>query len=77
MIRALAVGITAIGLAAACSSTSDSGTKGSSATTAGTASTASSAAPVSAAQLQALVPAPAGAEQTYGPDPISSNGIHL
>lgn len=33
--------------------------------------------PISAAQLQSLIPAPANAQQTFGPDDIGDNGIHL
>lgn len=66
-IRSVAVAAAAIGLVAGCSSGSDSSTK----------SSTSSAASASPAQLQALVPTPAGTAQTWGPDTIADNGIHL
>lgn len=71
-IRSFAVAAAVIGLASGCSSASDSGAKGSS--SAAPTGTASAASP---AQLQALVPTPAGTAQTYGPDTIADNGIHL
>lgn len=42
-----------------------------------TSSSASSQAPAAAADLQSMVPTPAGATMTKGPDAISDNGIHL
>lgn len=84
-IRSVAVAAAVIGLVAGCSSGSDSGAKGSSssastsaaASSTASTSTASSAAAATPAELQALVPAPAGTVQTFGPDPIADNGIHL
>lgn len=73
-IRAAAVAAAVIGLVAGCNGGSDSGAKGS--PSAPPTSTASAAA-AGPAQLQALVPAPAGTAQTYGPDTIGDNGIHL
>jgi hypothetical protein len=66
---ALAVGLTGT----ACSS-SDSGTKSASSSAA---STTASAAPVDASKLPGLVPTPANAQDTKGPDSIADNGIHL
>lgn len=73
-IRSVAVTAAVIGLVTGCTSTSDSGSKGS--PTSAPATTASAAA-TSPAQLQALVPTPAGTAQTYGPDTVADNGIHL
>lgn len=73
-IRSVAVAAAVIGLVTGCTSTSDSGSKG--APTSAPATTASAAA-TSPAQLQALVPTPAGTAQTYGPDAVANNGIHL
>lgn len=33
--------------------------------------------PVSSMRLQSLIPAPANAQQTFGPDDIADNGIHM
>lgn len=60
-------------VASGCANTSDSGAK-SAGSSAPSASTAPSSSP---AQLQSLVPVPAGTNHTDGPDAISSNGIHL
>jgi hypothetical protein len=73
-IRSVAVAAAVLGLVAGCGDKPDSGAKSSSSA----ASTSTSAAPAaSPAQLQALVPTPAGTAQTYGPDTIADNGIHL
>ena len=61
----------AIGLAGTACSSSDSATK----TTA--ASSSAAASPVDSTQLPALVPTPAGTQNTKGPDSIADNGIHL
>ncbi|MDH6247131.1 hypothetical protein [Mycobacterium sp. OTB74] len=76
--RSLAVAALAIGLvASACSNSPAPETKSSG--TSGTAAT--SASPVHAAgdagQLQSLVPTPAGTTQSFGPDAIPDNGIHM
>ncbi len=88
-IRSAAVAAAVIGLMTGCSSASDSGAKSSSSaastsaasgtasTSTASGSTASSAAAASPDQLQALVPTPAGTAQTWGPDAIAENGIHL
>lgn len=68
-IRSAAIAAAVLGLVAGCGSGSDSA-KGSS-------SAASASAAASPAQLQALVPTPAGTAQTYGPDALADNGIHL
>ena len=73
-IRSVTVAAAVIGLVAGCSSGSDSGAKGSASSAATSTSAAAAASP---AQLQALVPTPAGTVQTYGPDTIANNGIHL
>ena len=66
--------VIAISLAASgCSHTSDSATESSGASTPAASATQNS----SPAQLQALVPVPAGTNHTDGPDTISDNGIHL
>lgn len=72
-IRSAAIAAAVIGLVAGCGGGSDAA-KGSS--SAASTSTASAAA-TSPAQLQALVPTPAGTAQTYGPDALADNGIHL
>lgn len=52
-------------------------TSASSSPAAAATSTSSAAPAADSAQLQALVPAPAGTTQTDGPDTIPNNGIHL
>jgi hypothetical protein len=69
-IRSMAVAAAVIGLVAGCDGKTDSGTTASS-------STAPASTPAGPAQLQALVPTPVGTAQTWGPDPITDNGIHL
>jgi hypothetical protein len=64
---ALVAAAMAIGLVgSACGSSPNSATK-----------TSSAQAPATAAQLQSLVPTPAGTQRTDGPESISNNGIHL
>lgn len=77
-IRSAAIAAAVIGLVAGCGSGSDSakGSSSAASTSATSTSTASSGA-ASPAQLQALVPTPAGTAQTYGPDAVADNGIHL
>lgn len=75
-IRSVAVAAAVISLVAGCGSGSDSGANGSS-SSAATSTASSSAAAATPAELQALVPTPAGTVQTFGPDPIADNGIHL
>lgn len=72
-IRSAAIAAAVIGLVAGCGSGSDSAKGSSSAASTSAASTAAA----SPAQLQALVPTPAGTAQTYGPDALADNGIHL
>ena len=72
-IRAAAIAAAVIGLVAGCGGGSDSAKGSSSAASTSAASTAAA----SPAQLQALVPTPAGTAQTYGPDTLADNGIHL
>lgn len=80
-IRSVAVAAAVIGLVAGCGGKADSGATASSssapASTSAAAASTSAAAAASPAQLQALVPTPAGTAQTYGPDTIAENGIHL
>ena len=80
-IRSAAIAAAVIGLVAGCGSGSDSakGSSSAASTSATSTSTASSASAGAAgpAQLQALVPTPAGTAQTYGPDAVADNGIHL
>ena len=76
-IRSVAVAVAAIGLMAGCSSGSESGGKGSSSSASTSAAATSTAAAATPAELRALVPTPDGTVQTYGPDPIADNGIHL
>jgi len=66
--------VIAISLAATgCANSADSGAKAS-----GSSSPSASATPkTDPAQLQSLVPVPAGSSHTDGPDAISDNGIHL
>ncbi|MUL77965.1 hypothetical protein [Mycolicibacterium sp. CBMA 226] len=73
-IRSVAVAAALVGLVAGCGGKADSGAKASS--SAASTSTASAAA-AGPTELQALVPTPAGTAQTYGPDRIGDNGIHL
>jgi len=73
-IRAVAATAAVIGLVAGCGGKADSGGNGSSSSAPTSTSAAASASP---AQLQALVPTPGGTAQTWGPDPIGDNGIHL
>ena len=62
---ALVAAAMAIGLVgSACSNAPNSATK-------------TSSAPATAAQLQSLIPTPAGTQRTDGPDSIPDNGIHL
>ena len=70
-IRSVAVAAAVVGLVAGCGGKADSGANAS------TSTASSSAAAAGPAQLQALVPTPAGTAQTWGPDTIADNGIHL
>ncbi|SEA92343.1 MULTISPECIES: hypothetical protein [unclassified Mycobacterium] len=70
-IRAVTATAAVLGLVAGCGGKADSGAKGSSSS----ASTSTSA--PAPAELQALVPTPGGTAQTWGPDTIADNGIHL
>ncbi|WP_285032275.1 hypothetical protein [Mycolicibacterium sp. lyk4-40-TYG-92] len=73
-IRSVTVAAAVISLVAACGDTAGSGAKGSSSSAP---TSTSAAAPAGASQLQALIPTPAGTAQTWGPDPVADNGIHL
>ena len=53
------------------------GLVGSACSNAPTSATKTSSAPATAAQLQSLIPTPAGTQRTDGPDSIPDNGIHL
>ncbi|MUL45749.1 hypothetical protein FZI85_23615 [Mycobacterium sp. CBMA293] len=72
-LRTVAATAAVIGLIAGCSKASDSGAKESSSPAPSTAASAA----VNPAQLQALVPTPASTAQTFGPNNIADNGIHL
>jgi hypothetical protein len=79
---ALAAAAVTVGLIGSACNSSGSGTEATSATTATSSSTAAtstaaSAAPVDAAQLPSLIPAPGAAVQTKGPDTLPDKGIHL
>lgn len=65
---AMAVGLTGT----ACSKSDSSSTAETT-----SASTSASAAAASADKLPGLVPTPANSQETYGPDGIANNGIHL
>lgn len=73
-IRTVAATAAVIGLVAGCGGKADSGADASSRSAA---TSTSAAAPASPAALQALVPTPGGTAQTWGPDSIADNGIHL
>jgi hypothetical protein len=68
----------ALGVAGTACSSSDSATKTTTAASSSAASSSAAAAsPVDNATLPTLVPAPAGTQNTKGPDGIADNGIHL
>jgi hypothetical protein len=74
----LAVAAVAVGLAAsACGSSKTTEATTSAATPAATTTETGTTAGGGGTALQSLVPTPANSKQTYGPDPIAGNGIHL